>query len=138
MEGVLGHAEAADLAADVGYLAFSDVRLGGLLRLVADRADVSLAAPSYVRVEARVEGHPWHRDTGTKGHMAWCEWSGSVLLTPPSEFGGGEFYFRDRPDAPLLHYRDMVLYDGAVENEHFVASNSGGRVALLMFFAGAS
>ena len=128
--------EAADLAAEPGYLSFTDPRISGVVSKAHYLADVWLGGPGYARVERRFSGHPWHHDTGTKGHMGWCAWSASILLVSRDRFSGGGFYFRDMADQPIFHYLDMVLYDGAPENEHYVASNSGERVVLIMFFAG--
>jgi hypothetical protein len=92
-------------------------------------------APSYVRVEQKPGGHPWHLDTGTKNHMSWCKYTARVLLTPEDSFEGGGFYFRDDPNNALFGYRDLILFDQIPPNEHFVASHSGDRRVLLMFFA---
>lgn len=128
--------EAEGLASDEGYLGFDDSRLCGVLGHCHALADVWLGEPGYARVERRSSGHPWHHDTGTKGHMSWCAWSAGVLLVPGDQFSGGGFYFRDMGGEPIFHYRDLILYDSAPDNEHCVASNSGERVALIMFFAG--
>lgn len=64
--------------------------------------------------------------------MTWCGYSASVLLT--KKFDGGGFYFKDKPDTPVFHYCDCLLYSSGKENEHCVASNSGGRKVLIMFF----
>jgi hypothetical protein len=133
-EGVLSPEDAEDLASVPKYLDFSHETVGPLVDLVYGVADICTGAPSYCRVECRKEGHPWHIDTGTSGHMAWCSVSASVLLTPPDAFDGGGFYFADAPDAPIFHYLDLLIYDDAAENRHCVARNSGGRSVLLMFF----
>ena len=132
---VLTAAEAKSLASVEEYKGFDAVAVAPVVGLIGSVADVTLAAPSYCRVEGRREGHPWHCDTGSQGLMAWCRVSASVLLTPPDEFTGGGFYFRDAPEEPVFHYRDCLVYDDAPENEHCIAANSGGRRALIMFFA---
>jgi len=134
---VLTAKQAASLAADVGYLDFTDHRLGDLITKVRSVfPSASIDAPAYARVEQRKQGHPWHFDTGTKGHMPWVRYTAGVLLVPADTFGGGGFYFRDAPEEPLFPYLDLNTWDGAPENEHCVASNSGERVVLLMFFRG--
>ena len=133
--GVFTAGEAADLAGDVGYLDFGDPRLGGVLDLLRGVAPIDTADPAYVRIEQRPQGHPWHFDTGTKGHMGWCRFTAGSLLVPPDRFDGGGFYFRDR--GPVFHHLDLLAWDSDEENEHCVTSNSGARVVLLMFFGGA-
>lgn len=133
-EGVLSPEGAEDLASDPKYLDFSHELVAPLVDLVRGVADISTSSPSYCRVECRSAGHPWHIDTGTKGHMAWCSFSASLLLTPPDRFSGGGFYFADAPDAPVFHYLDLLIYDDDVKNRHCVTRSSGGRSVLLMFF----
>tara|TARA_R110000851_G_scaffold235523_4_gene388087 strand:+ start:814 stop:1227 length:414 start_codon:yes stop_codon:yes gene_type:complete len=117
------------------YLDWNDSRLKDVLDVVANNCDADTAGPAYARVEDRPAGHPWHRDVGTKNHMDWCRYSGRLLLDPPSAFQGGEFYFKDEPTTPIFGYLSVVLYDNDVDNEHFVASHSGSRRVLLMFFS---
>lgn len=134
VNGVITVNEARSFCRTVGYLDFSDIRLAGILGYIQGFAGVSLSVPSYVRVEDRRQGHPWHTDRGNKGHMGWCDYSGTILLTDPKTFDGGGLYFSG-DEEPSFHYRDLVFYDSDVSNRHFVASNSGGRKALIMFFA---
>lgn len=137
IEGALSSDEASNLASEVGYLEFSDVRLGGILGLIGAAFPVSLEAPAYCRVEHKHSGHPWHTDKGANGHMGWCEYSATILLTPPSEFTGGGIYFRDTgPDVPIFHYLDLWVWDAAAENAHCVAAHKGNRRALIMFLGG--
>jgi hypothetical protein len=137
VEGVLTASEASDLASEVGYLEFSDPRLAGVVAEIGACWAVSLEAPSYVRVEQRLEGHPWHTDRGAKGHMSWCSYSAGVLLTnPDTDFTGGGFYFQDDPDTPLFPYCDLITWDSASDNVHSVAKHRGNRRALIMFLGG--
>ena len=130
-------AEADAIADGVGYRSFDDPLFAGLMGRVRSGApDVILEEPSYCRVEARPEGHPWHTDLGTAGHMGWCRWSAGMLLTSPDTFSGGGLYFRDRPDDPLFHYCDLWVWDsGPLENAHCVTRSRGDRRVLIMFFA---
>jgi hypothetical protein len=125
--------EAADLAATVQYKNFSHRvidRLVGHIREVY--SDVSTGDPAYCRVEQKSIGHPWHIDTGNKGHMAWCRVSARVLLSDPArDFTGGGFYFRDDPDTPIFGYRDLQFF--RADRAHSVASHNGDRRVLLMF-----
>jgi hypothetical protein len=133
---VLSPEEALALAADVGYRDFSDSLISPLVDLVRSVAGISLAPPSYCRIEARPAGHPWHEDTGTAGHMGWCRWSASALLTPSAMFTGGGFYFTDDPETAIHHYCDLVVYDDAPSNRHCVTRSRGDRRSLIMFFTG--
>jgi len=125
--------EANNLSDTVGYLDFTDVRLGGILDIIQQYVSVSLDIPSYVRVEENRRGHPWHVDRGNTGHMAWCDYSASVLLSNPDTFQGGGFYFFG-DEKPTFHYCDLLLYDSNASNKHCVKPNTGGRKVLLMFF----
>ena len=91
----------------------------------------STGGKAYCRVEADRKGKPWHVDTGTKGHMPWCCYSASVLITNPSTFHGGEFHFEGEPG--ILHYRTLVAF--STEHRHKVSANDGNRKVLLMFFS---
>ena len=127
--------QAEDLAKDIGYLDFSDKRLKPILEAVSGFFPVSFDDPAYVRVEHKPEGHPWRTDQGNTGHMTWCKYSASVLLTRPVfDFSGGGFYFRDDPDRPIFAFCDLIVWDGAKENVHSCASHKGDRRVLIMFF----
>ena len=137
VSGIISPIEAASLASEVRYLEFSDDRLAGILGSMSAVFPVSLEAPSYVRVEHKLEGHPWHTDRGARGHMDWCLYSAGVLLTKPeTDFTGGGFYFKNDPDTPLFPYCDLITWDSAPENAHSVAKHRGDRRALIMFFGG--
>ena len=127
--------EAEALRSKSMYLSFEDPRLHNILGMVHGVCDASTDDPAYVRVETKPEGHPWHRDTGSAGHMSWCRYSARLLLNPESDFTGGGFYFRDEPHTPVYGYRDLWVYDSAPENEHYVASHKGHRSVLLMFLS---
>ncbi len=118
----------------VGYCKFTDPVISDLVEMVrAEYPDISAGNAAYVRVEDRLEGHPWHRDTGNNGHMSWCYVSARILLSPEGTFNGGGFYFRDDPETAHYGYLDLMMYTSQ-ENEHMVGSHSGERKVLLMFF----
>jgi hypothetical protein len=125
--------EAEDLASKVDYLPFEDSRLRGVLNLIHEHCDASTKSPAYCRVEEKKEGHPWHLDTGSSGHMKWCRYSSRILLSPVEKFTGGGFFFRD--EKAIFEPRELLLYDHEPENEHFVASHKGQRLVLLMFLS---
>lgn len=127
--------DCAELASLDGYIDFAHPLVGGLVDRILEVAAVESDPPAYARVEARSEGHPWHVDTGTKGHMGWCRMSGSIVLTPPESFSGGGFYFSDSTE-PIVHYRDFIVYDDHPSNRHCVTRSRGDRRALIMFFRG--
>jgi hypothetical protein len=131
---IINPIEAANLSRFVGYIDFTDHRLDNILGTIQGIANVSVLAPSYVRVEENKSGHPWHIDQGNNGHMSWCNYSASILLTSPDKFKGGGFYF-DGDKEPTFHYCDLLMYDSHAKNRHCVKRNSGGRKALIMFFA---
>ena len=134
IERIFTPSEAADLAGEICYLDFNDPRLAGVLGQIRDRFPISTEKPGYCRVEHKPDGHPWHTDKGAGGHMAWCEYSASVLLTPPDAFTGGGLYFKDLPDVPVHHYLDLWVWDDAAENGHRVMRHGGNRRSLIMFF----
>ena len=135
VDRILRPHEADDLAQEIGYLDFNDSSLQPILKAVSGFFPVSYEKPSYVRVEHKPEGHPWHTDQGNKGHMSWCKYSASVLLTRPVfDFSGGGFYFRDDPDRPIFAFCDLIVWDGDDENVHCCASHKGNRRVLIMFF----
>ena len=112
LPGVLSPEEAAALAGDVNYRDFDEPVIAGLVSLLRDRVSIDTSSPSYVRVEDRPAGCPWHFDAGR--HMAWCSWSAGILLTPPSGFSGGALHFRD-VEPGIFHYCDMWFWSGDEE-----------------------
>lgn len=90
--------------------------------------DAAVTPKSYVRVESKADGHDWHVDTGDRGHMKWCAYSGSVLLT--DDFVGGDFEFED--GTRHRHYLDLLMFSS--DERHRVLPHGGGkRMALLLF-----
>ena len=136
IRAVISPEDAFKLSCSVDYQDFDNCLVKPVVNQVLKLADISLNSPSYCRVEDRSEGHPWHVDRGNLGHMEWCQYSASVLLTPSGRFTGGGFYFRDQPDRPIYHYLDLIFFDSIDENAHLVRQNSGERRALIMFFQG--
>ena len=92
--------------------------------------DASTEPPAYCRVERKQDGHDWHLDTGDQGHMTWCAYSGSVLLSEPDSFSGGWFEFR-KPAERHKHYLNLLVY---TSNQcHRVTPHEGDRRVLLIF-----
>ena len=127
---VLTAAQCASLAATTGYLAWQDDRLLPVLaHLSSCLPKAGYDPPSYVRVEQRSEGHGWHCDKGNNGHMDWCAYTASVLLSPPEDYSGGTFKFEDGQEHH--HYRDLLYYSS--DERHMVERHRGNRMVLLMF-----
>ena len=89
--------------------------------------------PSYIRIEEKTSGHKWHVDTGgsygSKGHMQWCGFGCSLLLTDDEDAG----YLEYRDGTKLLpkeHYCGLAINSSDIE--HKVSKNKT-RVALLLF-----
>jgi|TARA_R110000744_G_scaffold161677_4_gene278257 hypothetical protein len=100
-----------------------------IVSVMRNHAPAATITPmSYARVERKADGHDWHCDTGDTGHMMWCAFSASVLLT--KDFVGGYFEFKD--GARHRHYLDMLLFSS--DEQHRVLPHGGGdRLALLVF-----
>jgi len=96
-------------------------------------------SPGYWRVEERNQGHVEHVDTGRqrtkpKGHMEWCKYGASILLTPPTAFKGGRFSYTNNGVetlSPEKHYLSAAVHTS--DEFHRIEANTGGRVALLLF-----
>ena len=91
--------------------------------------------PSYIRLEDRNKEHPWHTDTGTKGHMMWCEYSISVLVSKPSK--GGLLKYKN----PIAEYKPEDRYLGAIvhtNNEWHMREMARGKYRVILLFLGCS
>ena len=110
-----------------GSLPLSDPLVERVMGLMTSAAIVPEA---YARIEDNCGGHPWHFDTGDAGHMPWCRWSASVLLSPPESFEGGVFQFRD-PDQDAGGYLGALIFSS--DQEHRVTPHQGVRKVLLIF-----
>lgn len=130
LKNVLTEEQAAAIAAQVGPRDFFEPLIEPIVNTVRRYAKVGTQHPAYCVVEAKPDGHDWHTDTGNNGHMQWCGYSASILLTDPNKFTGGNFQTRD---GSYSHYLDMLLYSSDLE--HAVDPSDGDRRVLLMFFA---
>ena len=100
---------------------------------------------SYWRIERHSgKGHPWHYDGCIEeggelkpNHMAWCNYSASILLAKPEGFEGGTFVFDNpREEYKASHYLSAVVYSSGANNDpqlHKVEPYTGDRAALLCF-----
>ena len=88
------------------------------------------SSPSYLSIEKMKNGHEWHTDTGTIGHMKWCNYGLSLLLTKSS---GGMFKYKN-PDEEYSqddHYLNIILHSS--DEWHKREKAEKGRTVLLMF-----
>ena len=125
---VISPQQADLIASKVGPREFFEDDIIGITSLVQSLVPVDLTFPSYCCVESKPDGHGWHTDRGNNGHMPWCDYSVSILLTDPTQFTGGSFRTKDKS---YVHYRDMLIYSNMVE--HCVDPHEGDRRVLLMF-----
>ena len=89
---------------------------------------------SYWRVEAKPDGHDWHKDTGSNNHMMWCQVGVSILLT--SSFTGGETFYADDAGETNVVKLNRKIGDlcAHTSNEwHMVTPHTGRRVVFLLF-----
>ena len=90
-------------------------------------------SPSYIRTE-RHGKHGWHVDTGgeygTKGHMEWCDFGCSILLTDDEKAGYLE-YRNGNKLLPKEHYCGLAIHSSDVE--HRVVDATIERHTLLSF-----
>lgn len=130
IENILTPAQAETLIGFTGKVPFD---LSPVPKVVAEMEQLGavITPDSYARVEQKQDGHDWHLDTGDTGHMPWCEFSASVLLTPPDQFRGGVFQFANPSEEHLAHYLDAIIYTS--DELHRVLPHHGNRKVLLCF-----
>ena len=101
---------------------------------LAEHVDFQLHPESYWRVQNTPDsGIWWHKDTGSAGHMSWCTYGVSLLLT--DEFGGRMKYRNGRVEE-IVHGREKLdMYIHSSEEEHMVEAPDPGktRTVLLLF-----
>jgi hypothetical protein len=128
--GVLTANEAQELSGHSGRVVFELPLIARFTSIVTDLTGAVVTPESYAAVECKSDGHAWHVDTGDSNHMPWCQWSASVLLSPPDRFTGGMFQFRN-PDADHKEYLGAMIYSS--DQEHRVTPHEGVRKVLLVF-----
>tara|TARA_R100000808_G_C2104659_1_gene120665 strand:- start:228 stop:518 length:291 start_codon:yes stop_codon:yes gene_type:complete len=90
----------------------------------------NVSSPSYAIVEQGINGHDWHTDIGTDGHMQWCNTGVSILLKKSK---GGLFKYKE-PDKEYTqdeHYLSAIVHSN--DQWHMVEKSTKGRTVLLMF-----
>lgn len=118
------------ISSKLGPRDFFENDIADITEIISTVVKVDFSHPSYCCVESKKDGHGWHKDTGNNNHMPWCAYSASIVLTPPSSFNGGEFFFRSDHRA-LVHYLDLLIFSS--DEEHCVRPHTGDRRVLLMF-----
>ena len=89
-------------------------------------------SPSYLVLDSSEKGHDWHKDTGTNGHMKWCNYGISVLLRKSKKGlfkykSPKKFYSQDE------HFLNALIHSS---NEwHKREDSIKGRTVLLMFLS---
>ncbi len=92
--------------------------------------DISLSKPSYYNIDSSQNGHNWHKDTGTHGHMLWCNYGVSILLKKSE---GGLFKYKNpyKTYNQEEHYLNAIIHSS--DEWHMVEPSKKGRTVLLMF-----
>jgi hypothetical protein len=91
---------------------------------------------SYWLVEIRSDGHEWHKDTGSGGHMMWCEVGVSILLSDRDNFEGGDTWYSKDGNDDNATKSDRETYDLVAHTSdewHKVDPHTGERCVFLMF-----
>ena len=112
-----------------------------IVQRIGEAINVKLGAeaPGYIRLENKDVGHKEHNDRGHRyerasGHMEWCDYGCSILLSEPHLFTGGNFlYTRDSPKLITAseHYLSAIVHTS--DEFHRVKPHKGVRKVLLLF-----
>ena len=100
----------------------------------SELGEIEWSKPTYKRVEGkpgtfRGLRHNWHVDTGSNGHMLWCDYGGSILLNDKDTSGFLEY--RDGTKIlPKEHYCSLAIHSSDVEHRVY---DKGSRQTLLLF-----
>jgi hypothetical protein len=92
----------------------------------------SYSFPSYLSIEKKESSHEWHTDTGSNGHMKWCNYGLSTLLTKSSK---GLFKYKNpsKEYSQEDHYLNTILHSS--DEWHKREKATKGRAVLLMFLS---
>ena len=140
-----------------------------IIHTIEQMAQYTAKKEKIIRISNNAKGHPWHFDgchsntLGKEGtfvriqeedalknfqgelvenHMGWCHFGASLLLTPPSEYEGGEFQYMDKEGTIQTvkdkHYLGLVFHTAHRTNNpelHRVLPHhpSAKRTVLLVF-----
>ena len=104
-----------------------------ILDSIRDHYDFTIKPESYYVFESRSEGHPWHVDTGSENHMAWCTLGGSMIIN--DSFTGGELLYECKEEGivktGVREKFDMWIHTS--DEKHKVNPSQGKREAFLLF-----
>ena len=97
---------------------------------------VDLFSPSYYTIEQTGGEHKWHVDTGSLGHMKWCNYGISVLLSSPGD--GGIFKYKNPPESFTQkdHYLSAIVHTS--DEKHKREKANDDRTVLLIFLKGSN
>jgi len=84
---------------------------------------------AYMCVERNPNGHEWHTDTGTMGHMQWCQVGVIVMLSKITQYTGGWIHYDGFTVG--LNQNELIYHTSDVR--HKVEPHSGDRRVLLFF-----
>ena len=127
---VLSPSKAKSIRKRLGARDFYEKEISDLTALALHASSATTQYPAYCEVQRQSGGHDWHTDRGNNDHMTWCTHTATVLLSPPSFYRGGGFFF-DNSTEPEDSYLTMLIYSS--DQNHRVLSHSGDRRVLLMF-----
>ena len=105
-------------------------------RIIKDciNSSVTFSSPSYYKTETTGGEHDWHVDTGSHGHMKWCKYGISVLLSKPGQ--GGIFKYKN-PSQEFTqeeHYLSAIVHTS--DEVHKREEANEDRTVLLIFLEG--
>jgi len=137
---VITHQEANHLVStarrdwNITFLESTPPVVNRVLDSLREHFEFELTDNSYWRLQDTPEaGVWWHKDVGSHGHMSWCKFGVSVLLT---EECGGRFKYRK--DGIEETINDRETFDALVHSsdwEHMVeAPDPGATRTVLLFF----
>ena len=105
-----------------------------VLDKLSDIVDFKLHEESYWRIQnTPPSGIWWHKDTGSAGHMSWCTYGVSLLLTDEH---GGRMKYRNAGIEEVVHGRSKLdMYVHSSDEEHMIEAPDPGktRTVLLLF-----
>ena len=89
---------------------------------------------SYSRREEKSDGHPWHTDTGSFGHMQWCRFGCSMLMPNCTFEGGALKYEKDGIIDIIDNQKPLDMYVHTSDEQHMVDPITAGRRLVFLLF----
>ena len=113
------------------YKDYNHPVLSKIITLLSNDFEFEVKSESYWRVESKPKGHDWHVDTGSNGHMRWCEVGATLLLN--DDFTGGETLYKENGEEIEIERSVNELLAHTSDEEHKVNKSVGQRTVLLIF-----